>query len=85
MLKETYEVATYGKEVGSGFKICVAGDTSLPWDDILAKLETLKAVSEEYKPSDYPRLAEIVLGKQQLNLQVRPQTSIFSLIIHVYG
>ena len=58
------------KQLQSGYKVYVAGESSLPWVEIIAKLDSLKGVSEDYKPSDYARLAEIVLGKQHLDLHV---------------
>ena len=69
-LKETYEVATYVKQLQSGYKVYVTGESSLCWVEIIAKLDSLKGLSEDYKPSDYARLADIVLGKQQLDLHV---------------
>ena len=70
-LKQSYEVATYVKDLHPGFEISVTGDRAMQyWKEIMEKLESLKGVSEDYKPSDYTRLADIVLNKKQLDLQV---------------
>jgi hypothetical protein len=76
-LKESYDVSTFVKDLHPGFELSVTGERNLPyWKEIMDKLESLKGVSEDYKPSDYARLAEIVLSKKELDLQVR---SVFCL------
>ena len=77
-LKESYDVATFIRESDPGFELSVTGETSLPWKGLMDKLESLKGMSEDYKPSDYLRLVEIVLTKRELDLQV------YSLLF-VYG
>eukprot|EP00026_Physarum_polycephalum_P000080 Phypoly_transcript_00080.p1 GENE.Phypoly_transcript_00080~~Phypoly_transcript_00080.p1 ORF type:complete len:1906 (+),score=336.70 Phypoly_transcript_00080:404-6121(+) len=69
-LKATYDVATFVTDFHPGFEFLVTGERNLPhWKEIMDKLESLKGVSEDYKPSDYTRLAEIVLSKKELDLQ----------------